>query len=600
MMTKLREMTFIFIWILVIAFVGLMVFEWGMDITGIKGRSNVVGKIAGRKINIQDFQRAIQSAYIQERERTGQAPDEDRIQQLRDEVWNEYVQSIILGDEIKRLGIKVSPREIYLYIMENPPQDITQNPNFQTDGKFDIRKWQEAVRNAPKDQLIYLEDRYRQQIAYMKLQNLISNSVIVTEEEIKDEYIRQNQKIKLEFLQIPFAAFSQEDVSVSDEELKSYYEAHKEDYKVPEKRSVKYVIFSTLPTKQDTARIWKLAEDLIRDAKNGVDFKELADEFSEDPSVKTNHGDLGYFDRKSMVKPFADAAFAGKPGDIVGPVKTQFGIHVIKIIDKKKEKGVEKVHAAHILLKYSPSAKTIQEARDAADNFHEYAQDEGFEKAAEQLHVTIHEIPDFPKQGYVPGLGALPNAAKWVFQAKVNEVSRVFQTERGYVVFELTKITPPTYRSFEEVKNAVAYRVKMKKRKELTRKLAEEIASKVKQGIPFKTIAEEYKAKQVKADTTGTFTLLRPIPKIGRSPEIVAAALELEVGKVSGILEAPNGYYFIKVLYRDPFNEADYKSKRLLIRNQLLSQKRQQFFSQWYEKLKEKAEIEDYRDRFFM
>jgi len=598
MMTKLREMTFIFIWILVIAFVGLMVFEWGMDISGIKSRSNIVGKIEGNKITIQDFQKALQNAYLREKNQTGTEPDENRMKQLRDQVWESYIQRVLFAKELKKRHIQITDREIYLQLTENPPQELRQNPNFQTDGQFDMEKYRQALQN-PEINWMPIEDYYREVLPFQKLQVIVTTSVMVPEEEIKAEYMEKNLKAKIKYLHIPVSAFKNDSMTVTEEEMKKYYQEHKEDFKVEEKRKLNYVLFPTDPTPEDSAKVYRLAEDLLKDAHSGVDFAQLADEYSEDPSVQKNHGDLGYFDQERMVKEFSDAAFSGKPGDIVGPVKTRFGLHIIKIHDKKVENGVEKVHASHILLKFSPSALTIEEAQNKARNFSEQAKDEGFKVSADKLKYEIKQTPEFPKRNYIPGFGIMSSAIEWTFKADVGDVSRVYRTPQGYVVFELAEILPEGYRPFDEVKDICKTQVEYQKRKKLARTYAERIQEKINQNYSFEKIAAEDENKIVIVDSTGYITMIQTIPKIGVSPEISALAFSLEPGKVSHMVETRRGFYFIKVVDRTEFNEKDYLAKRLEIRNRLLNQKKQKFFNEWFEKLKEDADIEDNRDQFF-
>ena len=196
MMTKLREMTFIFIWILVIAFVALMVFEWGMDFSGIRSRPNIVGEIDGNKITIQDFQQAVQNAYQQEKQQSGKEPDEEKLSELRDQVWDQFVQRILLSKEINKRKIRVTDNEVFQQITQNPqslPPGISQNPNFMTDGKFDMAKYREALNN-PQVDWTPVESYVREILPFQKLQTIVTASVMVTEEEVKEDYISKNQK----------------------------------------------------------------------------------------------------------------------------------------------------------------------------------------------------------------------------------------------------------------------------------------------------------------------------------------------------------------------------------------------------------------------
>jgi parvulin-like peptidyl-prolyl isomerase len=601
MMTKLREMTFIFIWILVIAFVGLMVFEWGMDFTGLSRQSNIVGKINGNKITIQDFQQAVQNVYLQEREESGSEPDQDRMAQIRDQVWEQFIQQRLFSEQINKRHIRITDREISLQIMQNPqslPPAISQNPNFMTEGQFDMSKYQQALRN-PQIDWTPIENYVREILPFQKLQNLVTASVLVTEEEVKEEYISNNQKANFQYLHIPISTFTRDSVTVTEKEIEKYYKENKEDYKLQERRLLNYVMFSTDPTPADSQKIIKLAEEIKGEAQAGEDFAQLADEFSEDPSVKNNHGDLGYFEEGRMVKEFSDAAFGAKEGEIVGPVKTNFGIHVIKVHDKKVENGKEMVHASHILFKFAPSALTLENAQDLANNFSEEARDEGFKLTADKFKYEIKQTPEFTKQEYIPGLGRMQSAAEWTYNSKMSEVSVVYRSNQGYVILELEEIKPEGYKPLEEVKNICQSRIELEKRKALALTYASDIREKLTENFSFRDLAGLESASKVFLDSVENVTMANPSNKIAQDPEISAAIFALEAGKISPVLESNRGYYIIKVTRRDEINQEAYQAQRDIIRSRLLNQKTNQVFTEWYDQLKEDADIEDNRHLFF-
>ncbi len=597
MMTKMREMSFIFLWILVFAFLGLMVLEWGADITGRTRQENIVGKVDGRKITIEEFNQVLQNAYENERQRLGKELEDADYKRIQDEVWENFVQQILMDKEIERLGIQITRREVAYHSVHNPPQIFQQIPQLQTDGKFDIQKYRQALRDPQFEANVVTF--VAQNLPYQKLIDRITVSVMVTEQEVKDEFMRENMRARIEYLGVPISRIDFKSIQVSEEESRRYYEDHKEDFKVEEKRVLRYVLFPTLPSKQDTVNVYRLAQELIEEARAGADFSKLADTYSEDPSVRNNHGDLGYFKKSDMVPEFAEAAFSAKPGEIVGPVKTQFGLHIIKVVDKKREEGIDKVRAFHILLKFTPSALTIDDARDEANLFAEIASEDGFEQAAEELKREIKTTPPFVKRNFIPGLGQLEGAVTWAFRANVGDVSEVYRTTNGYVVFELTEIQAEGYRPFEEVKNICKNRVISEKRKALAREYAEKIGNSIAAGKSFAAIVEADTSGKVVHDSTGFFKYGAPIPKLGLSVDINAAAFALPMGKASNLLESPQGYYYIRVLERTDFDEKQYAQQREFIKQRLMQQKQFQVFQSWYEQLKAKAEIEDYRYRFF-
>ena len=601
MMTKLREMTFIFVWILVIAFVGLMVFEWGMDFTGLRSQSNIVGNINGNKVTIQDFQQAVQNFYLQERENTGTDPDEERLAQIRDQVWEQYIQRVLFSEEIQKRNIQVSDREIFMQISQNPqslPPAISQNPNFMTDGQFDMSKFQQALSN-PQVDWTPIEGYMREILPFQKLQNLITASVMVTEEEIKDDFLGQNQKAKIQYLHVPVATFFRDSVSVSEKEIKDYYKKNKNEFELKERRRINYVLFPSDPSPADSQKIFKLAQEIKEEARAGGDFAQLADEFSEDPSARNNHGDLGYFERGRMVKEFSDAAFAAKEGEIVGPVQTNFGLHIIYIHDKKIEDGEEKIHASHILFKFSPSALTIETAQNLSSNFAEEAPEEGFRITADKLKYEIKQTPEFTETNYIPGFGQMTAAVDWLFRADLNDVSRVYRTSQGYTVFELSEILPSGFKPLEEVRELCRNRLEQQKRKVMAKEDAEKIKAQLDDNKTFAEIASADTSIKIMMDSTTQFSRTQPVPKIGRAAEITAAAFILEEGIISPMLESNRGYYFVVVTERTSFNEEAFLAQRENIRTRLLNQKSQKFFTEWYEQLKEEADIEDNRSLFF-
>jgi peptidyl-prolyl cis-trans isomerase D len=602
MMTKLREMTFVILWILVIAFVGLMVLQWGADITGSRGRSNVVGKIEGRKITIEEFEKALAQAREAEVNNTGKSPDFDRSKAIQDEVWDSYVQRILLGKEIEKYNIQVTDREVALYILNNPLPELQKNPQFQTDGKFDMQKYRQAVMDPDNARAwVPVEQYIRQTLPYQKLQMIITSSAMVTEEELKYDFMQKNMEARIEYLSV---LISSRKIEVSEEEMKDYYDKNRNEFKLDEQRRVNYVLFSTDPSAEDTNRTYLLANDLLKQAREGDDFAKLADQYSEDPTVETNHGDLNYFEKSAMVPEFSNAAFSAKVGEVVGPVKTRYGLHIIKVFDKKVENGQEKVRASHILLGFTASGKTVDEAVSLSDGFREMAVNDGFQMAADQMRLEVKQTPPFANNKFIPGLGSLPNVVEWVFSEKLNEISSVHRVSQGYAVFQISEIKPEGYRPLEDVKSICQSRIEQEKRMAQAKERAEALLNKIyaqssSGSVDFSQIAANDTSKAVVYDTTANFKYNISMPKIGRAPAIVAAAFSLPIGEISNLLESQRGYYIIRVLSRSEFNKDEFAKQHDDTKKRLLNQKKQQIFGQWYAQLKEKADIEDNRNLFY-
>ena len=191
MMTKLREFSKIFIIVIVLSFVGLMVFEWGMGGFG-GGAQNIVGSVNGKELTYKMFSELYQDMYEQERTRSGKSDfTEEDLQRLRNQVWDRFIQQTLFQQEMDKLDITVSDSEVVYQIYNYPMEDFKQHPSFQTEGVFDINKYQTSFSN-PQIPWRQIEDYYRQQIPFIKLQNVITSTARVSDQEISDAFVQKN------------------------------------------------------------------------------------------------------------------------------------------------------------------------------------------------------------------------------------------------------------------------------------------------------------------------------------------------------------------------------------------------------------------------
>jgi parvulin-like peptidyl-prolyl isomerase len=332
---------------------------------------------------------------------------------------------------------------------------------------------------------------------------------------------------------------------------------------------------------------------------NGENFNDLALEYSEDPSVKNNKGDLGYFERESMVKEFSDAAFSAKAGELVGPVKSSYGYHLIFVEDKKKEKSVEKVKASHILLKIVAGPSTVEDANSKARYFSEDAKADGFEEVARRENLEIKKTGYIQESiDFVPGFGRNLSILNFAFSAELNDVSTVYNTDQGFAVLKLIEIRPEGYRPIESVRVSIESRIKLEKAKEKARTHSQHIAEKVLAGTPFKEIADADTSKKTIYRESQLFTIDQSITGVGKVVDFSANAFRLEVGDKSDLLETDRGFYFQHLLEKTTFDSTAYAEQKKSIKTRLLNEKKNQVFNDWYTFLKSEADIVDNRRQF--
>jgi peptidyl-prolyl cis-trans isomerase C len=183
------------------------------------------------------------------------------------------------------------------------------------------------------------ENLLQQYIQGIVISNLAKKKGFDKNPELKEqlELIKDNY-IAIEYLKKEVT----NKVEVSEEDIKAYYESHKDEFKTPEMVRPRHILIKTDPyaSDNDKKKAKEKIEDVLKKIKAGEDFAKLASDLSDDTGSKTKGGELGFFPKGRMVKPFEDAAFSLKPGEVSGIVETQFGYHIIKV-EEKKEPGIE-------------------------------------------------------------------------------------------------------------------------------------------------------------------------------------------------------------------------------------------------------------------
>jgi len=593
-MQKMRQYTKEFLIFLVLAFVGTIIFDWGMNVTGIRRRPDLMGEVNGEKIMANQYYKALQN-QIEQRRQNGDAELTDQeMSQLEDQVWEGLVQEILLRQEIKRRGITVSDSEIVAVLKYNPPAALRNNKSFLTNGQFDYKKYLSALRD-PRNDWRPVEEYVRNILPFQKLQDEITSSVFVTPEEVRWEFIKRNQKAKVKYIFFDPNQFSDEMIQITDAEIQQYYEEHKENYREPEKRKIQYALFPVVPTKADSEAVWSDAMDLIKRIKEGEDFASLAKTYSEDPGTRDKGGDLGFFTRGTMVKPFEEAAFSAKVGEVVGPVKSPYGLHIIKVEEKKRENGQWKVRARHILLKYVPSNQTRDEVKTEATIFAMDAIELGMDQAAKKDTVKVQESPLFTRGGFIPGIGFARDIVEFAFKGKVGDIrEQPFETDRGFVVARIAEIQKEHIRPLKEVQKTIRNILLNQKKKDLAGQRCAEVRKRMKTPDDFERVAAE---DSLEVKETGYFTRNDYIPGVGREPNFIGTAFGLKPNEISQPVEATRGYYLIKLLDKTKIDEKAFALQKSQIYTQLLNQKKMQAFTQWYNELKQKADIKDYRKK---
>ncbi len=623
LMTKMREKTHIVLGFLLVAFLALIVVEWGSESTIFrpKEQSGVIASINGQDIHYEQFARAFEQQIEQYKQQSGQEPQDSQLEYLRNQVWENMVREVLVTQEIQKRDLKASNKEIVHYLFNEPPDIIKQNPSFQNEqGQFDNAKYQAALNDANMNETWRrVEDYMRATLPYQKFQDAFDASALVTEADVRDDYVKRNQKATVRYLFFNPENYRQKaggangQIPVEKSAVEKYYKEHQDEFKEAEKRKIDYVLFSNKATRADSAAVRSLSEQILQRARSGEDFAALAETYSEDESNRDKGGDLGFFKRGMMVKPFEDAAFGANPGDIIGPVETTFGLHIIKVVGRKleeqpeektdkkkkgeKDKGEEMVQASHVLLKYKASRQTVDAARDSASYFASAAKENGWEAALKSEKLAAQTSQPFAKgSGFVPGVGMKPAVASYVFRSEVGTISEYFDVPQGFMVLRVAEAQKERIRPLEEVQAQIENTLRTEKLKDFAFEAAKAARAKLTGSMTLDDLAaqDSLEIKTPEALTRAGFNR-----DLGRDPAVIGTAFSLQPNQISPAVKGARGAYLIQLLALEPINETDWESQKESIRSNLVDRARQNAFSQWYTDLKEKADIKDFRDLYF-
>ncbi|SVA69403.1 uncharacterized protein METZ01_LOCUS122257 [marine metagenome] len=606
LMTMMRERMHVVLWTL------LALFLLSMSIGGLVGGANILDQLFGRvdptrvvaRINGVDISpnkfNQLVSQQLSQTRASGQQVNDFQIQRARDTAWDNLLQDILVSEEVEKLKLTASDEEILFHLTNNPPPFLQNNESFQTDGQFDLDKYRTALSNPQGDEWSYIEDFMRSTfIPNYKLQQYLNQSVVVTDREIWAEFIKKNINYTIDAIHITGESIPKEKSEPTLNELHEEYNTTLTSFEHGELRNISYVLWKKDPSAIDTAQTVKLSEDIAERARSGEDFGSLATLYSQDPGSQTNGGDLGWFGKGRMVKPFEEAAFNADKETIVGPIESRFGQHIIYVRDKKSENGEEQILASHILLKVEITPTSLSELKRSAILFSYDAQDSGFTAAAVSHGVETKSQPKLKDTDFrIQGLGSLRSAVQFAFNNTIGTVSDLFENNQYFAVFHIDSIIAPGIAAFDEVKDQLSSKVKQSKEKKFSRDKADALLVEV---------TSEEKALQTVMDGNKSLdgvrneskNLLEGFTSIGRSNFVVGALLNANEGDLLGPLGTNLGWALIKVKTIETIDSTEYEIQKDQLRKNLFNREQNQVFQSWLDNLKSEAEIIDNRKYYF-
>jgi peptidyl-prolyl cis-trans isomerase D len=586
---------------------GMLLYLVPMPNTPLDSGGSGLADVAGQRVTIADVQRQLN--LISQRQ---QIPQQLRGFYAR-QIFDQIVFNRLLEVEASRLGLGVTDQELAKQIRLILPQ------------AFPNGKWvgAQAYSNMVQQQLGLtvpeFESQLRQGILQQKFRKLVTAGVTVSPEQVRQEFLRRNEKVKIDYVLVQPSALAAK-LQPSQSDLEAWYNAHKSEYQVPEQRSANYLLLdqnllqknTTIPQDQmvayykkhlnlykvpdrvhvehilfmtvgkpsaEIAEIKKKAEKVLDELKHGANFNKLAKQYSEDPGSKAKGGDLGWIVKGQTVPEFQHVAFSLPVGQISGLVKTQYGFHIIKVLGKETAHTKSFAEVRGQILQNMLADRVQQESEQISDKMADIVRTSSrqslaaVESALESAGLGPALKPSLVK-GQTPlvtvnqpigDFGDSQEVRNALFGQSLGQLSMPIRTKRGYMILVVNKVVPAHQGTFAEVKDRVQNDYVTAKSAEQARADAKEVASRLKQGQKFAQVAKSlgFEVKSAEFSRTGN------VAGLGASHFL--PAFSAPVGQAQGPEQAGKKWVVYTVTAHEEPSPADFARQRDSIRQELLN-----------------------------
>src|SRR5712672_2131913 len=483
------------------------------------------------------------------------------------QILNQLIFQKEMEYEAKRLGIRVSEQEQADRIRQFVPTAYNGDTFVGRD------RYATEVQNRFQMSVPVFEELSRQGLLQDKFKKLVTDGVSVGPSELQDEFKYKNEKVKLDY-----AFIKPEDleakITPDEAEIKAAYEKNRTRYQIPEKRVVRYGLVDLSQLRQ-TAQVSD--DELKVQYMQNIQQYQVAKKYSEDPGTKDKGGDLGWITQGQTVPEFEKTAFGLDKGKISDLVKTQYGFHIIKVLDKETAhtKPFEEVKDSirtPLLL-----TKTDKMASDEADQLSatiRRSNKVSLDELGKQFHLSLGETRPVTAADPILELGNSKEAKDAIFRLRQDELSLPIRTDRGYLVLSVKQIQPAHPGSLEEVRDKIVTELKQQKSALLARTKAEDLAKRVKAGEKFDSAA---KSLGLEAKTSDLLARSGSISGAVSGKQI-AAAFQLKTGDVGSPLNVGANWFVYRVAEKEEPNPADFEKQKKELSDQVLQTKRSMAF----------------------
>jgi peptidyl-prolyl cis-trans isomerase D len=582
-----KQITVVFFAFLMIAFL-----LTGVDYSGL-GAANSVGRINGRSVDVRTYDALVQQQTQAAQQQSAASLTLEDMSAIRNQVWEQLVQQRVLEDEYRRYGLSATDEEIAELLRTNPPRELMQAPEFQTDSQFDLAKYQRWLTSPSATPYVdALGAQMREQVLRSKLLTLVAADVYLSDAALWEQFRDANEMVRIALTAIiPRNIVGDSSITVTPAEVEEYFRTHRDEF---ERGRIGYLSAVTMPravTPSDSLAALERARAARAEIAQGAPFAEVATRESADPVSGPRGGDLGTWAKGAFDPAFDSVAFRMPLNTLSEPVLSSFGYHLIEVTRRTADSAAGR----HILFPIEVSGENRDRLDARADSLDRFAAGQtddpsALDSVAAMLGLRVQRTLPV-QEGSRAQLGnqVVPDAGVWAFEAIPGEISEVIEAPDAYYLFRLDSLTEAGAPTLAGVRPAVEQAVREAKRRELARAVAEDFLRRVREGS---TPARAAEALKLAHREFGPFNRITPPLE---SPELVGASFGLDVGEQSGVIDTEQGLYVVRVLERTPADSAAFAGQLDEFRLGAIREARQVRVRNYLESLRQTATVVDNR-----
>jgi peptidyl-prolyl cis-trans isomerase D len=551
--------------------------------------SQVVAKVGNERITAVEFDRQYRAQVERYRQmyQGNFSPELERALDLPKNVLDSMIERMLRLEAAQRMNLSVSDKEL--------AEKIVTLPFFQEAGQFIGREKYERMLRGNGISPERFEEELREDLLLQKYGDLVKASVVVPESELLREYAARNDKATIEYILVP-AGRIESNAQPTDADLQQFLDKHKDRYRTPVQRRIKYLLADKAKIRQkikpseadltaeyekrkdslsvpeqvqashilisvkpdggtDADAVAKArAETIAARAKlPGADFAKLANENTDDPSGKGQGGKLPAFSHGQMVPEFESAAFSMEPGEVRGPVKSQFGYHIIKLEAKTPARTRSFPEArgmlAADLTERQATGELDREAKELSEKLKTMtgASDDDLRKLQNDT-ITFNTTEWTARGDAIPGIGANQKFSDEAWTTAVGKVSaNPVTTPRGIAFLKPSEERAAGLPPFSELKARLEQEWKAERREKDAMAQLEPAVKELSTGATLTALATRY-GTDVK--TTTEFGPSGPVPDLGQAPGLAEAVFKTPQGQAGSPVSVPAGFVLFRVLTR--------------------------------------------------